>query len=195
MTRAFVCGNGISRQAVDLTQLRLLGKIYGCNGLYRDFEPDCLVATDKPIAESIQNSGYSATHRFYTRRPIHKLGALPVPKKYHGNSSGPIAVALAALDGHQTVYMLGFDMGPTVNQKFNNVYAGTDFYKKQDAAPTYTGNWVKQLCTIAQDFPQMIFVRVCGETTADIRELKVFNNLLHIPMQMFLDRVNTGHDL
>jgi hypothetical protein len=123
------------------------------------------------------------------------LGALPVPKKYHGNSSGPIAVALAALDGHQTVYMLGFDMGPTVNQKFNNVYAGTDFYKKQDAAPTYTGNWVKQLCTIAQDFPQMIFVRVCGETTADIRELKVFNNLLHIPMQMFLDRVNTGHDL
>jgi hypothetical protein len=118
-----------------------------------------------------------------------------VPKKYHSNSSGPIAVALAALDGHQTVYMLGFDMGPTVNQKFNNVYAGTDFYKKQDAAPTYTGNWVKQLCTIAQDFPQMTFVRVCGETTADIRELKVFNNLLHIPMQMFLDRVNTGHDL
>jgi len=50
MTRAFVCGNGISRQAVDLNQLRLLGKIYGCNGLYRDFEPDCLVATDKPIA-------------------------------------------------------------------------------------------------------------------------------------------------
>ena len=89
MTRAFVCGNGISRQAVDLTQLRPLGKIYGCNGLYRDFEPDCLVATDKPIAESIQNSGYSATHRFYTRRPIHKLGALPVPKKYHGNSSSP----------------------------------------------------------------------------------------------------------
>jgi hypothetical protein len=99
------------------------------------------------------------------------------------------------LDGHQTVYLLGFDMGPTVNAKFNNVYAGTDFYKKPDAAPTYTGNWVKQLCTIAQDFPQTTFVRVCGATTADIRELKVFNNLHHIPMQMFLDRVATGLDL
>ena len=195
MTRAFVCGNGISRQAVDLNQLRPLGKIYGCNGLYRDFEPDCLVATDKPIAEAIQHSGYSKAHRFHTRKPIHGLGALPVPKKYHGNSSGPIATALAAIDGHTTIYLLGFDMGPTVNAKFNNVYAGTDFYKKPDAAPTYTGNWVKQFCTIAQDFPQTTFVRVCGTTTADIRELKMFDNLLHIPVQMFQDRVSTGQDL
>ena len=195
MTRAFVCGNGISRQAVDLNQLRPLGKIYGCNGLYRDFEPDCLVATDKPIAEAIQHSGYSTTHRFHTRKPIHELGALPVPKKYYGNSSGPIATALAALDGHQTVYLLGFDLGPTIDSKFNNVYAGTDFYKSLDAVPTYTGNWVKQLCIIAQDFPQSTFIRVCGPATADIRELKVFDNLLHIPMQMFQDRVSTGQDL
>tara|TARA_R110000868_G_scaffold208_1_gene2015 strand:+ start:930 stop:1517 length:588 start_codon:yes stop_codon:yes gene_type:complete len=195
MTRAFVCGNGISRQAVDLNQLRSLGKIYGCNGLYRDFEPDCLVATDKPIAETIQNSGYSAAHRFHTRKPIPGLGALPVPRKYHSNSSGPIATALAALDGCKTIYMLGFDMGPTANQKFNNVYAGTDFYKRPDAAPTYTGNWVKQLCAISQDFPQTNFIRVCGPTTADIRELKLFNNLVHIPVQMFIDRVNTGQEL
>ena len=195
MTRAFVCGNGISRQSVDLNQLQPLGKIYGCNGLYRDFEPDCLVATDKPIAEAIQHSGYSTTHRFHTRKPIHELGALPVPKKYYGNSSGPIATALAALDGHQTVYLLGFDLGPPIDSKFNNVYAGTDFYKSLDAVPTYTGNWVKQLCTIAQDFPQSTFIRVCDVATADIKELKVFDNLLHIPMQMFRDRVTTGQDL
>ena len=195
MTRAFVCGNGISRQSVDLNQLQPLGKIYGCNGLYRDFEPDCLVATDKPIAEAIQHSGYSTTHRFHTRKPIHELGALPVPKKYYGNSSGPIATALAALDGHQIVYLLGFDLGPTIDSRFNNVYAGTDFYKSLDAVPTYTGNWVKQLCTIAQDFPQSTFIRVCGVATADIKELKVFDNLLHIPMQMFRDRVTTGQDL
>jgi len=195
MTRAFVCGNGISRQAIDLNQLRPLGKIYGCNGLYRDFEPDYLVATDRPISETIQNSGYSASHKFYTRKPINGLGALPVPKKYHSNSSGPIATALAAINGNQIVYMLGFDMGPTVNQRFNNMYAGTDFYKKVDAAPTYTGNWVKQLVAIAKDFPQTTFVRVCGATTADIRELKTLNNLQHIPVQTFLDRVATGLDL
>ena len=195
MTIAFVLGNGQRRASVDLVQLQQLGPIYGCNGLYRDWEPHCLVATDRPIAEAIQRSGYSKTHRFYTRRPLPDLGAQVVPRKYHGNSSGPIACALAAMDGHSRIYMLGFDMGPTVNQKFNNVYAGTDFYKRSDAAPTYTGNWVKQLCTIAQDFPQMAFVRVCGTTTADIRELKYFNNLVHIPVQMFLERVATGLDL
>ena len=195
MTRAFVCGNGVSRQTIDLNQLRPLGKIYGCNAMYRDFEPDCLVATDRPIAETIQNSGYSKTHRFHTRKPLHDSGALLVPKKYHGNSSGPIATALAALDGHSTIYMLGFDMGPTVNAKFNNVYAGTEFYRKPDAAPTYTGNWVKQLCVITKDFPQITFVRVCGPTTADIRELKISNNFHHMAIQVFQDRVNTGQDL
>ena len=195
MTRAFVCGNGVSRQAVDLNQLQPLGVIYGCNGLYRDFEPDCLVATDRPIAEAIQNSGYSSTHRFHTRRPLPNSGARPVPKQYHGNSSGPIATALAALDGHETVYLLGFDMGPVENSKFNNIYAGTDFYKAVNAAPTYTGNWVRQIGTIAKDFLQITFVRVCGTTTADIRELKNLHNLHHISMQTFLDRVTTGQDL
>ena len=195
MTIAFVLGNGQSRASIDLVQLKQLGSVYGCNGLYREWEPECLVATDRPIAEAIQRSGYSKKHRFYTRKPLPDLGAQVVPRKYHGNSSGPIACALAALDGHSRIYMLGFDMGPTVNLKFNNVYAGTDFYKRPDAAPTYTGNWVKQLCTIAQDFPQMAFVRVCGTTTADIRELKHFNNLVHIPVQMFLERVATGLDL
>ena len=60
---------------------------------------------------------------------------------------------------------------------------------------TLSMSQLKQLCIIAQDFPQITFVRVCGATTADIRELKVFNNLLHIPMQMFQDRVLTGQDL
>ena len=195
MTRAFVCGNGISRQAVDLTYLKTLGVIYGCNAMYRDFEPDCLVATDRPIAEQIQMSGYSKTHRFHTRRPLEKLGAKPVPKKYHGNSSGPIATALAALDGHQTIYLLGFDLGPNQDMRFNNLYAGTEFYKSVGSSPTYTGNWVNQLRTIAQDFPQMTFVRVCGSTTADIKELKIISNLHHISMEMFLNRVNTGQDL
>ena len=54
MTTAFVIGNGISRRGLDLTQLQPYGKIYGCNALYREFTPDVLVATDKPIATIIQ---------------------------------------------------------------------------------------------------------------------------------------------
>jgi hypothetical protein len=186
MTVAFVLGNGQSRAAVNLQKIKELGSVYGCNGLYRDFEPDCLVATDRPIAEAIQHSGYSKKHRFYTRKPLPDSGAQVVPRKYHGNSSGPIACAIAALDGHDCIYMLGYDMGPSPAMRFNNIYAGTEFYKGPDAAPTYTGNWIRQLISIAQDFPKTRFIRVCGPTTAPIKEFKNIENFEHLDIQTFL---------
>jgi len=195
MTVAFVLGNGQSRTALDLTRFRSLGSIYGCNGLYRDHTPDCLVATDRPIAEEIQRSGYSKNHRFYTRKPLPDLGANVVPRKYHGNSSGPIACAIAALDGHDRIYMLGFDMGPSPSMRFNNVYAGTAFYKSADAAPTYTGNWIRQVVTLIKDFSTTKFIRVCGPTTAEIKEFKNIENFEHIDINTFQYRVDTNHEL
>ena len=195
MTVAFVLGNGQSRAAVDLRRIKSQGAIYGCNGLYRDWEPDCLVATDRPIAESIQRSGYSKNHRFYTRKPLPDLGALVVPRKYHGNSSGPIACALAALDMHTRIYLLGFDMGPTPGMRFNNVYAGTEFYKSPDAAPTFTGNWIRQLVTVAQDFPNTQFIRVCGPTSAEVKEFKNIENFENIDIRTFLLRSDTNTGL
>jgi hypothetical protein len=182
---AFVLGNGVSRQGIDLTQLRQSGPIYGCNALYREFTPDVLVATDRPIATRIQESGYSAQHRFYTRRPLPNLGAQPVPTVYYSNSSGPIACALAALDHHQEIYLLGFDLGPTTAQQFNNLYAGTEFYKDTGSKPTYTGNWIRQLTKISQDFATTKFYRVCGDTTAEISEFDAILNFRHLDMHQF----------
>jgi hypothetical protein len=195
MTVAFALGNGVSRKIIDLTRINPLGPIYGCNALYREFEPDVLVATDRPIAQRIQESGYSKKHRFYTRRPLNNLGALPIPKKYHGNSSGPIIVAIAALDGHRRIYMLGFDMGPIGTDKFNNIYADTEFYKSAQSVPTYTGNWVRQLIQVAKDFPTVEFVRVVGATTATIPDFSKQQNIVHLPMQDFVHRINTQEDL
>ena len=194
MTTAFVIGNGVSRQAVDLELLQPLGKIYGCNALYRDFVPDVLVATDRPISTEIQNSGYPAINKFYTRKPIEGQGALKVPHEYYGYSSGPIATGIAALDHHLIIYMIGFDMGP-VNSKFNNIYADTDFYRKSDATPVFTGNWTKQIRKICEDFPKTQFVRVQGKTTADIAEFATIKNLVHLPIHTFLDRINNQKDL
>ena len=39
---AFIIGNGNSRLSFDLTELSKHGKMYGCNALYRDFEPQAL---------------------------------------------------------------------------------------------------------------------------------------------------------
>ena len=190
MTRAFVLGNGISRQGIDLNQLHLLGAIYGCNAVYREYTPDVLVATDRPIATHIQESGYSAQHRFHTRRPIAGLGAQAVPKPYFGFSSGPIATGLAARDGYTHIYLLGFDMGPTVNNTINNLYAGTEFYKRADAPPTFTGNWKRQIMQICQDYPQTQFTRVCGETTAAVAEFNSICNFKSQSLTQFLTEIN-----
>jgi hypothetical protein len=195
MTIAFVLGNGLSRQHLNLAHLKNCGTIYGCNALYREFTPDVLVATDKPIAEHIQNSGYALKNRFYTRRPLPNLGARTVIKEYFGYSSGPHAVSIAGQDQHHCIYMLGFDMGPNENNQINNLYAGTEFYKPVDATPTFTGNWVKQIRKICEDFQQIKFFRVCGATTARVNNLESIKNLEHLDLAIFLDRINNPKDL
>ena len=195
MTMAFVLGNGVSRTAVDPALLKNFGSVYGCNALYRDFVPNVLVATDRPIATEIQNSGYAKKNVFYTRRPIQGLGGRRVPDPYFGYSSGPIATAIAAQDGHRRIYLLGFDMGPKENNQFNNIYAGTEYYKPINALPTFTGNWIKQLIRITGDFSSTQFIRVCGDTTARIPELEAVQNLQHQDLATFLNRINNKKDL
>jgi len=188
---AFVLGNGVSRRCVDVANLARQGAVYGCNALYRTHTPSVLVATDQHIAREIQESGYARLHRFYTRRPLAKLGALTVPREYFGFSSGPIAVALAAQDNHDPVYLIGFDMGPDQQGQFNNIYAGTEFYKPINSSPTFVGNWVRQIQRVLADHPVQTFVRVQGDTTADIAELQNIRNLQHINLAEFLARINT----
>ena len=195
MTTAFVLGNGISRRDINLADLARHGRIYGCNALYREHTPDVLVATDRPIAEHIQQSGYSQQNRFHTRKPLPGLGAKEIPKPYYGYSSGPVAAGLAAMDGCRRIYLLGFDLGPTAQKTINNLYAGTEFYKPSTASPTFTGNWIRQLVKIITEHGQTRFIRVQGPTTAHITEFDNLPNLQHLDLDKFLDRINKAKDL
>jgi hypothetical protein len=192
---AFVLGNGESRQDISVDRLISLGAVYGCNALYRTHRPTALVATDTKIATAIQDSGYALENRFYTRRPVAHLGALCVPRAYHGYSSGPIAVALAAMDGNRRVYLLGFDMAATATGRFNNIYADSEFYKPACAEPTYTGNWQRQLAQIFRDFPGSEFIRVLGKITAVIPEFDLLENYQNLDIVSFVQRINTSKDL
>lgn len=188
---AFVLGNGISRNSIDIDQLLTKGAVYGCNALYRTHTPTALIATDKPISTTIQESGYSSQNRFYTRNPIPGLGASEVPTPYRGFSSGPIAASIAAMDGNRHIYLLGFDMGPALNGRFNNMYAGTEFYKAVDAVPTFTGNWIKQLIIIMTDYRTVKFTRVYGPTTAEIPEFGSLPNFEKLSLEQFSALINT----
>lgn len=156
--KAFVLGNGKSRLKFDLNELKLRGKIYGCNGLYRDFTPDVLVATDRPMATEIEESGYSEHNEFWTRHPNSGKKSNKIDINF-GFSSGPIAVSLAARNSHKPIYLIGFDLIGN-NGKVNNVYAGTPNYVSVDNKETYWGNWSQQILTIMRDqFPHSKFIR------------------------------------
>jgi len=182
---AFVLGNGTSRQGIDLTKLQQAGKIYGCNALYREFAPDVLVATDIPISERIQKSGYALSNCFYTRLVLDNLGALRIPEDYFTYSSGPAALGIAADQGFEKIYLLGFDMGPLKDETYNNIYADTEFYKKSQSAPVTPVNWIAQLESIAKKYPTTQFIRVVGTNTANILRLESIDNFAHLPLNDF----------
>jgi hypothetical protein len=99
------------------------------------------------------------------------------------------------MQGNTLIYLLGYDMGPSASKTINNLYAGTEFYKPVTAAPTFTGNWLKQLICVITDHNNTQFVRVTGSTTARPAELEGIRNLEHLDLHMFLDRINKAKDL
>ena len=67
MKTIFCIGNGESRSPIDLIKLRPQGKIYGCNGLYRDFTPDVLCSVDGQMMHEIYHSGYADENELWLR--------------------------------------------------------------------------------------------------------------------------------
>ena len=64
--RCFVLGNGRSRLCIQPSDLIGYGKIYGCNALYREFDPDFLIAVDPKMVMELNSVGYQHTHQVWT---------------------------------------------------------------------------------------------------------------------------------
>lgn len=158
---AFVLGNGKSRLGLDLPQLKEVGTVYGCNALYREFNPHVLVSTDPGISDEIQNSGYAKTNTHYTRKPIPGKGSIKIDRNF-GFSSGPVAMTYAAVSTVERIYFAGFDL-VGINGKINNIYADTPHYKKSQDKETFYGNWVNQIQGIIKVNPTKRFIRILPE--------------------------------
>lgn len=189
MKTGFVIGNGKSRKGISLAALAAHGDTYGCNAIYREFTPTVLVATDRPIATEIQRIGYPHKHTFYTRHPTKQSPAKTVPAPYFGFSSGPIATAIAA-QTCDIIYLVGFDFGSKPGEKFNNIYASTQFYKNEGERATPGDNWIKQITKIVAANPDVTFYRVIGAESneTEFRTLKNFQTIDH---KSFLKLLNT----
>lgn len=127
--RAVVIGNGISRLNFNLQHLKNKVQTYGCNALYRDFEPDFLIAVGNNIGNEVSQSGYAADHVVYstTENIIKHPNTFHLIPQNPAWNAGAIATYLACFDGHATVYLLGHD-GLDTPGCFNNVYKDTNAY-------------------------------------------------------------------
>jgi hypothetical protein len=184
--KAFVLGNGTSRKSIDITQLKKFGPIYGCNALYREFEPDYLVAVDTKMILEINQAGYQHKHQVWTNpnRAYNGMHGFNFFQPSKGWSSGPTALHLASTHDTTDIYILGFDY-KGLGERINNIYADTPNYKKKHDRATFHGNWLKQTIITTKNFSQKRYIRVLGESGFIPKEFSNISNLSHISIEEF----------
>jgi len=184
---AFVLGNGTSRTSLNHNTLLDKGIVYACNAIYREFEPHYLIAVDVKMVNEIVASGYHKTHAVWTNpnKGISTKHHLNMFSPHKGWSSGPTALWHASSQGHQEIYIFGFDY-QGLQGKFNNVYADTYNYKKSNDAATFHGNWLSQTERTIKDFKNIQFYRVInpGDFIPDQLGIQL-KNLKHLTYEEF----------
>ena len=185
---AFILGNGTSRATVKSQELKTFGKVYGCNALYRTFDPDYLIAVDVKMVLEINKAGYQHKHTVWTNpnKSYQKMSNLNFFQPSKGWSSGPTALWLASQQGYEKIFILGFDYkGLDEGKKLNNIYADTVNYKKSTEGATFFGNWLRQTVSVIKENPNIMFYRVIASDNYVPDELNKFVNMQHITTDTF----------
>ena len=121
-----VIGNAPNRKLIDLEVVKESFFTIGCNALYRDFEPDILVAADKGMQEEILASEYSGRTIFHKRSIEYPPGQELVSERMR--SSGLYAIRYAKQLECSHIYLIGFNP-----QSGYNMYDGTHNYRRSSA--------------------------------------------------------------
>jgi hypothetical protein len=184
---AFILGNGKSRLAIESKKLLDLGTVFACNAVYREFDPNYLIAVDVKMINEIVDSGYHKSHEVWTNpnRAIKTIEGLNFFNPHKGWSSGPTSLWLAASKGFLKIYILGFDY-EGINGKVNNVYADTKNYRSSRETATYYGNWLTQTYNVIKEFNSTKFYRVIPAGGFIPDKLKSLSNLEHITYEKFV---------
>jgi hypothetical protein len=180
--KAVVIGNGVTANQFDLTKILPYRQItpwgqatdwidkrsrrsfftYGCNAIYRNFKLDFIACTGDGIIKEIAETGLDKPGMIYTNTKYleqypGEFNFLPQNPDFN---SGAMAAYMAAFDGHQKIFMLGFDGIDTANNNYN-MFAGTSNYPALDF-PINEDYWVRSLKTVMSVYSDTEFIRVCS---------------------------------
>jgi len=168
---AVVIGNGLGQRIIDLKLLKkergFQGsktlRLYGCNALYRDFDPDFLVVTRDTIAKEIatqnlKSGDYCKNNIVYSsvKNILEYPGNFHVIPQNPGWNSGAIAAYLACFDGHTKVYLIGHDIIDTPGADYN-IYTGSNGYHDQSGIGAF---YETCMLTVFRTYNQTDFVFV-----------------------------------
>jgi len=135
--KAFIIGNGLSREGFDLESLRGKGTIFGCNALYRDFTPDYLVSIDNAIVSEVEGAierGEFDGDRFIVP-PFNEQFEPKEFNPYQPRSNAGMNAMLEAIKmGAKEVYCLGFDFLIDSEISVANIYDSTPCYGPETRA-------------------------------------------------------------
>ena len=151
----FLIGNGTSRENFDLERLRSKGTIIGCNALYRDFNPDLLIAIDAKMINEIKDSKYWEDNICIV--PANRSVGIPNALSWRTerfNTSGCFGLKLISqLMKPKHCYMLGMDGYP------GNVYDETKNYAP-NTLQNFSGVLSYYMKTLLNPNNKTIFVNV-----------------------------------
>ena len=195
---AFVIGNGISREGIELEALSKIGKVYACNAVYRTFKPDYLVAVDVKMILEINKHKYQYHNEVWTNpnKAYNAMKHLNFFQPSKGWSSGPTALRMACDRKFKEIYILGFDYQgyrdkkATNRHKFNNMFKDTRNYKKSTDEATFYGNWMNQTKRCLQDFKDVKFYRIAPKDWFRPKDLEWKNNITHMTLEDLASKFN-----
>ena len=185
---AYIIGNGESRIGFDLYQLPQ--DTYGCNAVYRDYEPDFLVVVDRLMYKEIIASGYNDSNIVYTNRNnMKKFGGNShlIPHNPH-RGAGTTAMHIAIQDGHTNLICIGFDCAEDAPN--NNVYKDTDCYNDSNTVVHQTV-WGRQITKLIQTNPTVSWTFVGGNPYPDFSTLP---NCTFISYDQLSTHINTSNE-
>jgi len=184
--KAFVLGNGESRQKLNVSPLSKYGFIYGCNGIYRDLRPDFLITVDPTMAKEIAKTDYIDRWQVYTPySDLQKLHKNFVLFKSSARLCAGVTASLIAIQhGAKEIYLIGHDLGSS-NGLINNIYKNSNNYKQawedDESFNVYTPHYLQLL----KSHPHIDFIRVMGKQTFSVKDFKSFKNYKETKIDTF----------
>ena len=119
MGRCTVIGNGHSRKRYALNDIR--HPTFGCNEIYKEYNPTYLIAKDKRVLEKMSKDGVKQVYLpFLSYRAHRETSTITIPDMreirfpyFRMNSwlTGEICIVLAAQLGFTDINVIGFDGG------------------------------------------------------------------------------------